>query len=141
MSKAKPVKKRGRPLTDAYFRRVWITWVKRLHLRHWQWEINLHAHLDDAFAQVTPHQHYDQATVEFRADWSTWDKRALNETVVHELLHVAMRDIDHVMHLPCEMDLWKKQGSQAYHDAMEHATEGFIQRMAETLCDAFGIVE
>lgn len=132
----------GRKLTEAYFRRVWVTWVKRLHMGHWQWEIELGKDLDDAFAQVTPHQHYDQAKVEIRNDWRTWDKRALNETIVHELVHVALRDVDHVLHTPCELDQWKtKQAAMLYHDSMEHAVEGFVQRMAETLVDAFGVVE
>lgn len=126
--------------SEAYFRRCWTTWVRRLHMGHWQWDIHLGVDLDDAFAQITPHQHYDQAKLEVRSDWPHWSKRDLNETLVHELLHAAMRDIDHVVHMPCEMDLWKKQGSMAYHDALDHAVEGFIQRMAEILVDSHGEV-
>lgn len=129
-------------LSEAYFRRCWITWVKRLHLGHWEWDIHLGVDLDDAFAQITPHQHYDEARLEVRRDWPHWTKEVLNNTVVHELVHVTLRDVDTVLHMPCELDVWdNSQAAILYHEHMDHAVEGFIQRITGALIEAHGIVK
>lgn len=129
-------------MTAEDFTRIWTEWVRRLRLGNWEWDVLLGVELEDAEAQITPHVHYDNARIEVKTGWEHWDKQHLNEVVVHELLHVALRDLDHILHMPCEVGAWKGgQASRLYHDALEHALEGFIQRQAQLFVDAYGVVE
>lgn len=85
-----------------------------------------------AEASVQVSESYDNATF-----WFTWeflddcDEYALDVTIVHEWMHVAMRDWDRS--LEC-VETWMPKATYAdFEDRMGHEREKLVERMARTI--------
>lgn len=85
-------------------------------------------------ACVKTSAHYDYASLEFKADRLNADRRdgfSVDVTIVHELLHVKMRDYNEAAHVVC--DRLSPVEEELFHQRLEHEEEGFTQRMAEII--------
>jgi hypothetical protein len=89
-----------------------------------------------AEASVRPSGAYD--SVEF---WFKWDfiqtctNYELDETIIHEWLHVAMRDLDEAID---SVESWMtKQAYEDFVDRVDHEREGVIDRLARQITSAY----
>lgn len=125
-------------LTHDQFEAMVETWASRLRLNHWQIALDWDVVLDpnDAWAEVKPSKHFDDATIRLASNCATWTQDFANRTIVHELLHLHFRDLEQAMesladHMaPATFDIWK--------DRAVHENEGMIDRMAALLVDLGG---
>ena len=114
-------------------------WRRRLGLERWairvEWEPD-----DDGDDERRPHastwraRDYDEARIRFNlAEYRGWDRRRGNVLVVHELLHLVTRDVEHVL------DLTDGQIHRDSHEllvrAHRHAVEGAVDRLAYRLVE------
>lgn len=69
----------------------------RMGLTDWRFEFIFYPPTDDdCFAEITPDDGKQSATIRFNADFPTYDREQQRETVVHELIH-------------CHLDLIQQQ--------------------------------
>lgn len=85
--------------TEEELERYVRTWQRRLGLDEWRIEINLDGdvpeHNDEkAEASAIRSQVFDDAEVRFHPDWRMWSPYKLETVVVHELLHLVIRDLE-----------------------------------------------
>lgn len=75
---------------------------------------------------------YDNVSFYFNCDWlEAVEEKELDETIIHEWLHVAMRDLDSVME---DVEQWMPPATYAMHDErVLHEKEGLIDRMSIAL--------
>lgn len=89
----------------------------------------------NATAGVSPH--YDFVYFYFNSDWleEVGSMQELDETIVHEWVHVAGRDVDEVQSL---VEDWMPRATWTmYHDAYHHAREGEVDRFAKQIVNLF----
>lgn len=88
-------------------------------------------------AQVLLPVNYHNAVINVTPGFADWPPRMANRVMLHELMHVLIRDLDHVA-----TSAARQLGSQA-HDvsqaAWKHAEEGFVEQMAQRLVDTWGL--
>ena len=111
-------------------------WQHALALDHWRFNVKIvnskpMGH-EGAGAAVDFDDHYDYATIEFlRQQVDDLSPEDCDRLIVHELLHVHMRDYDAAVEYVSDQlddaayDVWK--------EALNHAQEGFIERIAFAL--------
>lgn len=90
----------------------------------------------DALASVQTSNRYDSCsfwfTNEFLADA---DDQTLDETIVHEWLHVAMRNFDNAIDAAA-FEL--SSGSRyQWNDRVDHEREGLIDRLSRLICSHY----
>lgn len=82
----------------------------------------------DANAAVMPHHTYDRVSFEFNHHVEDFQPSELDRTIVHEWLHVAMRDFDQAVDeaedslAPAAAEMWEAR--------VKHEREGVVDRMA-----------
>jgi hypothetical protein len=108
-------------------------WAPRLGLSHWEieiaWDETL---LPSEMANVVTESAYDGAFVTFNTDLvENRDAEYVEATVVHELVHIVMRDLDAT--LPPVLDLVPKGAAALARARYEHEIEGVVDRMAGVL--------
>lgn len=115
-------------------------WQARMRLTHWTIKIDWDTLLDEGFrsGECEVSKRYDVATIRFGAGFPTWDRVFANQTVVHELLHVAGRDLDESVNA-IDSQLSKRL-FELFYERFEHENEGVIERTACVLVDLGGIV-
>ncbi len=116
-------------------------WQKRLEplgLAHWKPEITIvEEPSNDAYteakAAVSCSSHYDTFWLEFRKEWMDGevDLEELDKVIIHELIHVAMRDVDYEIEKVGEFLGVASQ--EIWEDSVKHAREGLVERLARTL--------
>ena len=86
----------------------------------------------DAKATVHAKHDYDSAEFWFTHDYlRECDTHDLDETIIHEWLHVAMRDLDHALEA---VENWMPTATyEGFQDTVEHECEGFIDRIARLI--------
>ncbi len=69
--------------------------------------------------------------------WFTWgfledcDEYQLDATIVHEWIHVAMRDFESAIEV---VETWMPQATyKDFEDRIQHEREGLVERMARTI--------
>lgn len=113
-------------------------WTKRLAplgLSHWDFEVYVFdGDIEDSpgcDATADTSDQYDSARLSFRADKVDRDVREVDQLVLHELIHVAMRDFDETV------DLVGWQLSIPVKSVWEQITdrerEGLVERLARTI--------
>lgn len=80
-------------LTRSDIEDILSEWQRRLNLSHWRIKIEWDKELEDAVAEFAANDHYDSADIRIAKGFEQWDRREANVTVVHELVHLVMRDI------------------------------------------------
>lgn len=120
--------------------RVVDVWKGRLYLAHWQTTIAWDRPLDegDAIGECDRYDSYDYATLRFAPSLFTSDRRKVNTTVVHELLHMSMRDLEWAA---CSVEKLLPKAVYTLFDArFEHEAEAMIDRLATILVELGGEV-
>lgn len=107
-------------------------WAPRLGLSHWEIDVTWDETLTDDVANVVVESSYDGARITLRADLVEHpDAEYVEATVVHELLHVVMRDLDAT--LPPVLDLLPRGAASLARARYEHESEGIVDRLATVL--------
>jgi hypothetical protein len=108
-------------------------WQRRLRLEHWEIEIDWDQEPpDDAIAAAWRSTHYELARLRFQSDWPTWSVRYLHQNVVHEMLHLAMRDVDSIADLIPTAGL-RRDVDDVLIASYKHHSEGFVDHLARAL--------
>lgn len=124
------------------------TWIKRLGLETWDirlmwpedadyksWlEVDDISFSEDQHAAVHRSRDYDSARMYFNPDYfHRWSPKQAEVAVVHELLHLVTRDIEHVLDMVDGMLL--RDVEELVSRAHVHAVEGAVDRLAYRLVE------
>lgn len=118
-------------------------WQKRLEplgVGHWRIDSVTVEESDMATndASVTPSWRYDSCRFWFRQDYvDNATDRDLDETIVHEWLHVAMRDLDSAIESAEEQ--FSPAAREVWETRMVHEREAFIEHLARTIVTMYNI--
>lgn len=129
-------------MTNTRIKELVEAWKARLGLGDWRVDVKFVDEAGDveAIAQVQPSKHFDDATLIFYRDELAKLKSdyEVEVTIVHELLHLAHRDVEAITDL---LD------GQVHRDvetvlveSFRHSTEQFVDRMARVLIRLHGNV-
>jgi hypothetical protein len=107
-----------------------------LGLRGWEFHISI---VDEvagatrkAAASTSCSTHYDTVWMEFEKDWlSKASQSDIDKTIIHELLHMVFRDLDHQIENVSEF--LGEPHKSSFEEAYTHEIEGIIEKMARTL--------
>jgi hypothetical protein len=118
-------------MTETYVRKAFKFWQTVCGLDAWSIELILGDGVDGdptAEASIWMSQTYDRAIMRLCDDWATRDKDWINETLVHEFMHIHERD------LKCAIESVYDQLAPAisdmYDDRVHHEREGLVDRLA-----------
>ena len=115
--------------------RVWQT---RLGLDGWKITVDYAETPDDSYAEIKPDVAYDSATLILSPGYVGWTPAVANVTIVHELLHLLVRDIDATVE-DARSQL-HPQASAQVEKRYEHEVEGFVDRLAARIVELGGVV-
>jgi hypothetical protein len=130
-------------LTLAKLKKRVAYWNKRLEplgITHWRITVEIH---DDPFddmpsatARTSTSHKYDSAWIQFQRSFldeveETSDWQELDEVIIHELLHVAFRDLTNVHHL-LDNQL-STADCEHFHHALTMAEEKVVERLARAI--------
>lgn len=126
---------------DGFEARVnyWRGRLRSLGLAHWQFEYKFDFDKDedyrgrDAQATVRVHESYDTAYWVIPRPSLELSPEEIDHIILHELMHVAMRDVNKVEH-EMMMILGGREGD-VYEEALTHAIEGLVERLARSFFD------
>jgi hypothetical protein len=107
-----------------------------LGLAHWEFDVRIvdsdPQGIENSSAAIDIEDHYDSATIEFkRVRLEEMDQDAVDRTIVHELLHAAMRDHDEAVDsisTSLAVPFW-----QLWDNRLGHESEALIERLARTI--------
>jgi hypothetical protein len=121
-------------VTQKQFEQYVAEWQTRLGLERWQlthsWEKPL---VRGANAVITRSSSYDTASLRVARDWQSWPADKLAWNVVHELLHLHMRDVDQTV-APVK-DALHPDAWAMFNARYEHEIEGVIDRLAARIVE------
>jgi hypothetical protein len=126
-------------MTEAQLRRRVLRWQKLMEpmgFAHWRLEECSIAEgvrgAENATAGVKPSHYYDHCWMQFDKDWlARATEQELDETIIHEWLHVAWRDLD--AHYENLEEALSPASRGFVHDRQNQLTEGLIERLARTI--------
>lgn len=108
------------------------SWADRLGLSHWQIQVDWSGLTPNGEqALVHPADSYDTATLQFHAEFTAWTPAWAEWVVVHELLHLVMRDQDSTVE--AVIDLLPAKARALAENRYEHEAEGVVDRLAAVL--------
>lgn len=116
----------------------WREVCEPLGLGHWRISVEIvdepHGHSGSG-AAVQPSEYYDSASIEF-ADviFDTHTDTEIDEIIVHELMHIVMRDLFDALTEPQYM--FGTPAWSAFRNRIDHETEGMIDRTARAIVAA-----
>lgn len=113
-------------------------WQTRLGLDGWTIAIAFAEIPDNSYSQIAPEDDYDRATLTISPSHINWTQPFANQTIVHELLHLLVRDID-VMVEDAREQL-HPQASAQIEKRYEHEIEGLVDRLASRIVEFGGCV-
>jgi hypothetical protein len=133
-------------LTEKKLRKRVQFWAEKmlpeLGLSSWDFDVKI---VDDpepryegsaAVANVSCSTHYDTAWMEFDREWvSNVDERNLDKTIIHELLHVILRDWKNVQELPEQM--MPPGEYKQWEMLLNHEEEGVVERLARSIAQLY----
>jgi len=132
----------GEQLTRADLEQLVEMWQHRLGFDRWGIRIDWAVPAADAAAEIKPWHVYDYATIRFNQTaekgFQTWSRTIANRNVVHELLHLALRDVDYAVEtgeLVMSTPVWK-----LFEANVDNACEAAIDRLATVIVDLAGAV-
>jgi len=113
----------------------WQTVLEPLGLGHYRIDVKVEAETPagpTAIAACEISEHYDNVTIHFTWDLiDEGDEQKIDETIIHELLHVVWRDMDVLVR---SIEPWMPEatyedfGSRVYHER-----EGIVERIARAI--------
>jgi hypothetical protein len=121
-------------MTEKRLRRLFADWQGRLGLSAWDITLNFREPCPDtADATTWRSDDYDRATIRFDKDWRKWNEVFAGRIAVHELLHLATRNLDRVV-ADLEGELHKDAYTQVDR-RYSHEIEGLVDRLAVRLVE------
>lgn len=121
-------------MTSDWLEECVARWVPRLGLTHWAIEFDWDRPVppeENTEAMVERTDSYDVATMRFSAKYLTWTAAWAEWVVVHELIHLVTRDLEHAAEAAQELLPKKARKLAAAH--FHHEVEGVIDRLAAVL--------
>jgi hypothetical protein len=126
-------------VTPGNLERTVAYWQKKilapLGIGHWKIIVNVVDEIDYSptiRACVRNRADYDESEMEFQREFiESADLREIDEVIVHELMHIAFRDL-----WECVTDVQRwmsEREAEMYHQRLKHEEEGVIDRVARTL--------
>jgi hypothetical protein len=111
-------------------------WQHRLDLGHWRITVDPSETIDDAEAnaEIRIEEDTDFASIVLSGGFATWSRDWANKVVVHELLHVAFRDLEE--HVKAVKTFAPGPAFDLFIDRYNHECEGVVDRLA---CRLVGI--
>ena len=130
-------------MTRKQFEAILRGWQKRLGLERWDLRIDWDKPTsEDADASTWRSNDYDSAILYLDPDWASWEKSRgrdfVNRIIVHELLHLAIRDVDSVVD-SLESHLHRDVFAVTEH-RYKHEYEGFVDRMSYRIVELGGVL-
>lgn len=125
-------------MTRAVIERLVRRWVPRLGLERWRIEFCWDEPCDPEKerAKVVRSCFYDRATLYFASDFGSWSLESAEQTVVHELLHLCLRDVDEVL---SDLDgQLQRDAAEMVDRRYRQAMESFVDRLSCRLVDLGG---
>jgi hypothetical protein len=110
-----------------------------LGLGHWRTEVSIveepHGQGGSSAAAVQQSNAYDTAEIQF-AQWAIDQQEPdeLDEIIVHELLHMAFRDLWDAIVEPEYM--FGKPAWSAHYNRLDHEMEGVVDRLSRSIVEA-----
>jgi hypothetical protein len=126
-------------MTEGQLQRRITYWQRKLgHLGVGHWRVEEVLVQDEtpagpnAAMTVRSSGSYDSCQFRARRDWlENAGREEIDETIIHEWLHVCMRDLDHAIEAAEE---WMPSHTwYSYDRAVDHEQEGVIDRLARQL--------
>lgn len=131
-------RKSSRP-TEAWVERRCKTWADRLGLGHWTITVDWDQPTDEGkLATVYRSHDYDTARIILTSDWQKMTRSDLDQTIVHELLHLNVRDLSRAHDYLLEAVEDNTAATNIAIAAWKRAEEGCVDRLATALASAFG---
>jgi hypothetical protein len=128
------------PLTEAEVEHIFAKWVKRLRLRHWQFDLcfDQRPTKDGQEAEILMPADYDYGQVLFAENWPNWSNELVNEVLVHELIHAHLHKI-HVAGLEGKNG-YSPEAAKLYVRRFIHEIERTTDSLTVTLIEQLGNV-
>lgn len=109
-----------------------------LGIQHWRINLDIVEETHggpNAAASVRPADSYDTADLEFRASYiEEASDYEIDCTIVHELMHIVMRDIDATVE---SVETWMPHATHVdFNERYCHEQEGLIDRAARAIVEA-----
>jgi hypothetical protein len=112
-------------------------WQTRLGLDGWKIAVQYADMPGEEWAKIEPFSSYDHASLTVSVGYPNWTPAVANVTIVHELLHLLVRDIDAVVE-DARSQL-HPQASAQVEKRYEHEVEGFVDRLAARIVEIGGV--
>lgn len=127
----------------ARIRRVIKAWRSRLMLDHVTLDIEWDEEPEnpDAVASVSCSELYDHATLRFSAVLLDYTTDELNRVIVHELMHIMLRDYGQAIRSIDAVGALSNDVRYLWHDRCHDAEEAVVDRLANRFVDLAGAVE
>lgn len=107
-------------------------WLPLLRLTHWAVTLDWGTPADDGDdASIHPTESYDLARMRLSSDFAKWTPTYAEGVVVHELLHLVTRDLEHAADLT--HGLLPKAARELAEAHFTHEVEGVVDRIAAVL--------
>jgi hypothetical protein len=120
-------------------------WIQRLGLQNWDIRFVWGEELAEYWADGGPSAHastwrsksYDQARIYVNPkDFESWTDHEARVNIVHELLHLVLRDTEFVLdHIE---GLLHRDVDRVISETFQHHLEGAVERLARTLVNLAG---
>lgn len=120
-------------MTKSALERLVRLWQGRLGLERWKIDVKVSSEPIGGFADVQASSQYEFATVTFAAGIAD---EVVEQTVVHELLHLLLRDTDALVE-DARSQL-HPQASVQVEKRYEYVQEGFVDRLAARIVEIGG---
>lgn len=121
----------------------WQQQLSALGIAHWRVSVEVvdepdNRELMGAKAAVTNSTYYDSFWMEFAEAWLNDEDltdEELDLTIIHEFVHVAMRDLDGSIH---EVNTYLGEPALSiWQSFVKHEREGFVDRIARALYESY----
>jgi hypothetical protein len=122
-------------LTVTELKRILRVWQERLRLLHWEITVTFDVDTID-LGEAMCSEAYDEATIRFNRNFRTWSRESANRTVVHELLHVLMRD--RTAAVESSKTLLSDDSYRMLIDRHQFEDEGVVERLAAVIVELGG---
>jgi len=128
------------PLTEKDVEDIFAKWVKRLRLRHWQFDLcfDQQPNKESQEAEIIMPADYDYGQVLFASNWQDWSNELVNEVLVHELIHACLHKI-HVAGLEGKNG-YSPEAAKLYVRRFIHEIERATDALTVTLIHHLGNV-
>lgn len=111
-------------------------WADRLYLHGWEFDVEFAVRPEGRssswIACVKTDSQYDEATLQFNKEKLKELKQTqIDVYIVHELLHVMMRDLDEA--IESVMEFFSHREWTLWKERVDHEEEGLVMRLAEII--------